>query len=67
MLGDIVDHYLSEAGPNIRLHAKTGPGGSTPIQQDPSQGTLLYQESTAGRFVTFLHITKNEIEVSLDA
>ena len=66
MLGDIVDHYLSEAGPNIRLHAKTGPGGSTPIQQDPSQGTLLYRESTAGRFVTFLHITENEIEVSLD-
>jgi hypothetical protein len=67
MLGDIVDHYLSEAGPNVRLHAQTGPGGSNPIQQGPSRGQLLYEESTGGQFVTFLHITENEIEVSVDA
>jgi len=67
MLGDIVDHYLTEAGPNIDLHAKTGPGGSSPIQQNPSEGTLLYEESKGSSFVTFLHITGNEIEVSLNA
>jgi hypothetical protein len=67
MLGHIVNHYLSEAGPNVQLHARGGPGGSTPVDGEESQGTLLYEESANARFVTYLHITQNEIEVSLDA
>nr|WP_229109692.1 hypothetical protein [Halapricum desulfuricans] len=66
MLGHIVNHYLSEAGPDVRLHAKTGPGGSDPIQQGRSGGTLLYEEQPGARFVTYLHVTKNEVDVDLD-
>ncbi|QSG05904.1 DUF7289 family protein [Halapricum desulfuricans] len=65
-LGHIVNHYLSEAGSEVRIHAKTAPGGSTPIQQDISGGVLLYEEQPGSRFVTYLHITENEIRTDLD-
>ncbi|QSG11371.1 putative pilin/flagellin [Halapricum desulfuricans] len=62
-LGHIVDHYMSEMGPNIDIHAKNGPGQSGPIKGPLSEGKLLYEKATGGKYVTYLHITENEIEV----
>jgi len=63
-LGHIVNHYMSEMGPNIDIHAKNGPGQADPIDGPLSKGTLRYKEVTASKYVTYLHITENEIEVN---
>ncbi|MFB6269512.1 MAG: type IV pilin [Halobacterium sp.] len=68
--GYIVNYYLAEMGPNVDLKVlskgkQNPPGNSASTDLDASTGNIQY--STSGsRVVTFLHITKNTVNVSLN-
>ncbi|MFB6085138.1 MAG: hypothetical protein ABEJ94_12930 [Halorientalis sp.] len=62
-LGEIVDHYTSLMGPDIALTSQMGPGNSRAIDQDASSGTLTYRTAAGAEYITYLHVTENEIVV----
>lgn len=65
-LDQVMNHYLSAIDSEVDLIAKNGPGNSDSIDHDNSAGTLLYETQAGSKFVTYLHVTENEIEVDLD-
>ena len=65
-LGFVVDHYLQLLGPNFDLTVQTGPGNSRPIDEDRSSGTLDYEPASGAQYITFLHVTENEVNVTFD-
>jgi hypothetical protein len=65
-LREVTNHYLGRLDGEIDLIAKDGPGNSDSINEGGSSGVLLYEENAGAQFVTFLHITENEIQVDLD-
>jgi hypothetical protein len=67
--GHVVNHFLTEMGPNVELHTetKTGektPGNSAGLDVEASTGSLDYSASSAN-VVTFLHITENTMNVTV--
>jgi hypothetical protein len=67
--GYLVNEYLGRMGPNVDLsvETKTGkkaPGNSASVDLDASTGSLDYSSSNE-RVVTFLHVTKNTVNVTL--
>jgi|GEM_PF-372652 len=62
----VTNHYLSLMDSSVDLVAKDGPGSSDSIVEPNSRGTLRYEEGAGSRYVTFLHITENKINVDLD-
>ncbi|MCU4716616.1 hypothetical protein OB916_00850 [Halobacteria archaeon HArc-curdl5-1] len=65
-LNEVTNHYLGLMGTEVDLVAKDGPGESGPVLEGNSQGRLLYEEGAGSKYVTYLHVTKNEIEIRLD-
>jgi len=65
-LDAVTNHYLSLMDSSIDLIAKDGPGSSDAIIEPNSRGTLRYEEGAGSRYVTFLHITENKINVELN-
>jgi len=65
-LGFVVAHYLGVLGPNFDLSVEDGPGASSGVDESTSVGTLDYEATGSGGFLTFLHVTENEIAVDLD-
>ncbi|WP_335999381.1 DUF7289 family protein [Halorientalis halophila] len=65
-LDDIVNHYTSLMGPDVDFTSQMGPGNSRAIQQDVSEGTLTYRTRSGAQFITYLHVTENEIDVDFD-
>lgn len=64
-LGSIVDHYLSLLGPEVALTvSETSPCGCR-IDEDDSFGRLEYTPS-GGQYITYLHVTENEVTVELE-
>ncbi len=72
-----VNHYLDRLGTDYDLTVVSGPGnseclssgngqGSDPVDERLSAGTLVYSETEAARFLTYLHVTENRVEISLD-
>ena len=43
-----------------------GPGNSRAIVQDASSGTLTYETASGAQYITYLHVTENEIAVEFD-
>jgi hypothetical protein len=41
-------------------------GGSDSVDEGASFGVLDFQETSAARFITYLHVTENEIEIDFD-
>jgi hypothetical protein len=64
VLEEVTNHYLGAMDTEVDLIAKDGPGSSDSLNEDDSSGTLLYEEGAGADFVTYLHITRNEIRVS---
>lgn len=65
-LGDVTNHYLSLLGPDVDLRvAETSPSGAR-INEDESYGTLVYGQSGGSQYITFLHVTENEIAVEFE-
>jgi hypothetical protein len=67
--GYLVNEYLERMGPNVDLaiETKTGkkaPGNSASVDLDTSTGALEYSSSDE-RVVTFLHVTRNTVNVTL--
>jgi hypothetical protein len=61
-LSFLVNHYLSLLAPNFKLVVKDGPGSSSRIDEENSEGYLGYDTKDTG-YITYLHISENEIEV----
>jgi len=73
-------HYISKMGTNYELKvgdsqgstpsaecdATTSGGGSDMIEEGASVGFLDYEEATGAEFITYLHITENEVDVDFD-
>jgi FlaG/FlaF family flagellin (archaellin) len=73
-------HYVSRMGSKYDLRvqdsqgsappqcdsSKKGKGGSNMIDEGQSVGVLEYTEASGAQFITFLHVTENEIEVDFD-
>lgn len=64
-MGFLVDHYIQRLGPTLELKVTDGPGGSSRINEEESSGTLDYEGGTGNKFITFLHITENRVQVEL--
>ncbi|MFC4356873.1 hypothetical protein ACFO0N_02795 [Halobium salinum] len=62
-LGELTNHYLSLMGPDFDLVVgETSPSGKR-IDEEASYGTIDYDQGAGGRYITFLHVTENEVEV----
>lgn len=61
-IGGLTGHYLALMGPNVELTVEDKNGDT--VNEDASGGTLDFDSS--GQFVTFLHITENEIVVTFE-
>jgi len=74
------NHYLSLLGPDYELKVMDGQGSSPPacdspttgsggkdlVDEDPSVGVLEFAEVTGAQYITYLHVTENEIEVEFE-
>jgi len=74
------NHYLSRMGTNYDLKVQdsqgssppecdaqsNGNGGSNMVEEGASVGVLEYTEASGAEFITYLHITENEIDVDFD-
>jgi len=74
----VVNHYMERVGLNYELTVKDGPGnseclsggtggGSSRIVETQSSGVLRYSEASGAQYITYLHVTDNEINVSIDS
>lgn len=61
----VVNHYMALMGPNFDLAGDEGPGNSNRILEDQSSGNISFDQS-GGRFITYLHISENEVEFEVD-
>jgi len=63
---DITNHYLALMGPNYNLEvSETSPSGKR-VDESESYGEMTYTRGTGGGYITYLHVTENEIEIQLD-
>ncbi|MFB6219981.1 MAG: hypothetical protein ABEH90_00960 [Halolamina sp.] len=60
-------HYIALLGDDFTLNARTGTGarGGSQIDYDSSGGTIDY-ETGGDTYITYLHVTENDIEVELE-
>ncbi|WP_158855578.1 hypothetical protein [Halorhabdus sp. CUG00001] len=65
-LGFLVTHYMGLLGPQYDLTVTDGPGGSSRVDESTSTGTLSFGSTTSAEYLTYLHITENEIDIELD-
>jgi hypothetical protein len=72
-----VNHYMSRMGTEYELTVTDGAGnseclsggqgqGSSNVDESRSTGHLEFKESEQARFLTYLHVTENRIDISLD-
>ncbi|KAB1196620.1 MULTISPECIES: hypothetical protein [Haloferax] len=62
-LKHVTNHYMSLLSPKFKLTVTDGPGGSERVNEQASSGNLDYEQADGGRYITFLHITENRVEV----
>ena len=61
----VVNHYMSRMGQNYELTVTDGPGGSSRINEGQSSGVLRYGEDGSAQYITYLHVTDNEVNVTV--
>ena len=61
-------HYLAMFGPDFKLRVHHGPGnsGTARIDVADSGGVLRYDTIEDGSYITYLHVTENNVTVALD-
>lgn len=66
--GHLTRHYLSFFAPEFDLSVWHGPGnsGKARLDVDDSTGELRYDTTTSSRYITFLHVTENNVTVELE-
>ena len=62
----LMDHYFGLLSPNFDLTVADGPGGSSRVDEGGSYGELQYVQTTDSRYITYLHITENEVRVEFE-
>lgn len=62
----VVNHYFSLAASQFELTVTDGPGNNQSIDEPSSRGELDYDQAEGSQFITFLHITENEVEVDVE-
>ncbi|AFK18878.1 hypothetical protein E6P09_08840 [Haloferax mediterranei ATCC 33500] len=62
----VVNHYFSLVSPQFELTVTDGPGNSQSVDESGSSGELVYDQAEGGQFITFLHVTENEVEVRVE-
>ena len=65
-LGFVVNHYFQLLGPQYDLTITDGPGGSSRVDESESSGRLVFDTSTGSQYITYLHVTENDIDVTVD-
>lgn len=65
-MGFLVNHYFSLMSPKFELTVTDGPGGSERVDEGASSGRLDYDAAEGRHYITFLHVTENEIRVDLE-
>ncbi|XVH30980.1 DUF7289 family protein [Haloferacaceae archaeon DSL9] len=65
-LGFLTVHYLAQLAPEYELTVHHGPGNRGSAHLDTNRSRLTFEyESGGNRYLTYLHITENEIRVEL--
>jgi hypothetical protein len=61
-------HYFAMFGQEFKLRVDHGPGdrGTTQIDTSGSGGVLRYDTVEGGSYITYLHVTENNVTVELD-
>jgi flagellin-like protein len=62
-------HYVANLGDDFTVNARgtTGKkGGGVKIDEPASQGVFDYESGSGGTYITYLHVTENEIEVEFE-
>ncbi|WP_411963071.1 hypothetical protein [Haloferax sp. YSMS24] len=59
----VTNHYMSTLSPRFELTVTDGPGGSERVNEQASGGNLDYTQADGSKYITFLHITENRVEV----
>ncbi len=61
-------HYFAMFGTDFDLRVSHGPGdrGTTQIDKSASGGTLEYDRVTGSTYITYLHVTENNVTVDLN-
>ncbi|MBP1986730.1 DUF7289 family protein [Halolamina salifodinae] len=62
-------HYIALLGEEFTINARSSTGGSgngAQLDLDASRGNLDYESRQGGTYITYLHITENEVEVELE-
>ncbi|MFB6087732.1 MAG: hypothetical protein ABEJ85_04360 [Haloarculaceae archaeon] len=62
-INDVTNHYLSLMSPSLDLQVDDK-GGNT-VNEGASSGTFQQAGGSDGGFLTFLHITENEVEIEI--
>ncbi|RDI70820.1 DUF7289 family protein [Halopelagius longus] len=64
-VGNLSRHYLTEMGSDFKLKVYHGGGssGTAHVDGSGSSGALYYDTSTGSRYITYLHVTENNVSV----
>ncbi|MFB6161131.1 MAG: hypothetical protein ABEJ61_08145 [Haloferacaceae archaeon] len=63
----IINHYFSLLGPQFTLTITDGPGGSSRVNEESSEGVLNYGTVSGSEYIQYLHVTENEVRVVVSA
>ncbi|SFG05021.1 flagellin N-terminal-like domain-containing protein [Halopelagius inordinatus] len=65
-VGNLSRHYLTEMGSDYELKVYHGGGssGTAHVDGSASSGSLFYDTSTGTRYITYLHVTENNVNVT---
>jgi flagellin-like protein len=64
-VGNLTRHYLAEMGPDFKLRVYHGGGssGTAHVDESASAGSLFYDTNAGSRYITYLHVTENNVSV----
>jgi len=67
-LRHLTRHYFAEFDSDFDLRVSHGPGnrGTTQIDQSASGGNLQYDRASGSTYITYLHVTENNVTVDLN-
>lgn len=62
----LTGHYVGTMPSDFEFRMNSGPANSNPIDYKDSFGTFKYDLATNPKYVTYLHVSENEVKVAFD-